>query len=73
MGDLRATLRRIGREDLLIRRSGMLAVRPEEIACDYYRMLRGDGDAVNAYRGEYMSQYSWAELTAGKLWFVNNS
>ena len=32
-----------------------------------------DADAVNAYRGEYMSQYSWAELTAGKLWFVNNS
>ena len=73
VGDLRATLRRIGREDLLIRRSGMLAVRPEGISCDYYRLLRGDGDAVNADRGEYMRQYSWAELTAGKLWFVNNS
>lgn len=33
------------------------------------RMLRGDPEAINAYRGEYMTQYSWAELTAGKLWF----
>ena len=24
---------------------------------------------VNAFRGEYMSNYSWAELTAGKLYF----
>ena len=25
--------------------------------------------AVNAFRGEYMSNYSWAELTAGTLYF----
>jgi len=25
--------------------------------------------AVNAYRGEYMPEYSWAELTAGRLFF----
>jgi len=24
---------------------------------------------VNAYRGEYMLEYSWAELTAGRLFF----
>ena len=33
------------------------------------RMLEGDMAAVNAFRGEYMTNYSWAELTAGTLYF----
>ena len=57
-------------EDLLIRRSGVLAIRAEQINCDYYQMLSGDTDALNAYHGEYMSQYSWAEMTQSKLWFT---
>ena len=44
---------------------------PERIDCDYYRMLAGDMDAVNRFRGEYMAQYSWAELTKGELYFRN--
>lgn len=69
IGDLRATLRRIGMEDLLIRGRGVLAIHTEQIDCDYYQMMCGDVNALNAYHGEYMSQYSWAEMTAGKLWF----
>lgn len=69
ISDLRQTLTRIGREDLIIRRSGRIAIRWEAIDCDYYRMLDGDMDAVNAFRGEYMVQYSWAEMTAGQLAF----
>ena len=69
--DLRETLADIGMEDVLIRENNKWAVRKELLDCDYYRMLTGDSDAVNAYYGEYMSQYSWAELTAGKLYFRN--
>lgn len=69
ISDLRQTLTRIGREDLIIRRSGRIAIRWEAIDCDYYRMLDGDMDAVNDFRGEYMVQYSWAEMTAGQLAF----
>ena len=69
ISDLRQTLTRIGREDLVIRRSGRIAIRREAIDCDYYRMLDGDMDAVNDFRGEYMVQYSWAEMTAGQLAF----
>ena len=47
------------------------AVDTELLDCDYYRMLKGDMDAVNAYQGEYMKQYSWAELTVGRLFFRN--
>ena len=69
VNDLRSTLKKIGMEDLLIRKSGVLAIHADQIDCDYYRMLSGDPDALNTYHGEYMTQYSWAEMTAGKLWF----
>ena len=69
--DLRATLREIGMEDVLIRDRRQLAIRRDKLDCDYYRMLEGDAEAVNAFRGEYMVEYSWAELTTGKLHFRN--
>lgn len=68
-GDLRKTLADIGMEDLLLRRRNQLAIVTELLDCDYYRMLDGDMEAVNAFRGEYMAQYSWAELTKGNLFF----
>ena len=61
----------IGMEDILVRSSGRLAVRREKIPCDYYYMLRGDMDYLNSFRGEYMSQYSWAEGTLGRLIFTH--
>lgn len=67
--DLRATLRSIGMEDILIRERRQLAVRRCLVDCDYYRMLEGDVEAINAYGGVYMAEYSWAELTTGRLQF----
>ncbi len=68
-GDLARTLDKIGQADVLIRRRGMAGVRTDMVDCDYYRMLEGDVSAVNAFRGKYMEQYSWAELTKGSLYF----
>ena len=69
ISDLRATLAEIGMEDVLIRERRQVAVRRSMIDCDYYRMLEGDMTAVNAYHGIYMAEYSWAEMTAGRLAF----
>ena len=69
INDLRTTLRSIGMERLLIRERRQLAIRCDMVDCDYFRMRDGDSAAVNAYNGEYMKQYSWAELTAAKLHF----
>lgn len=69
INDMRGTLRAIGMEDLLVRGHRQVAVRTDLIDCDYYRMLSGEMDAVNSFRGEYMADYSWAELTAAKLFF----
>lgn len=69
--DLRASLREIGMEDVLIRERRQIAIRRELVDCDYYRMLDGDMSAVNAFSGVYMRDYSWAELTNGYLHFNN--
>ena len=69
VSDLRNTLNKIGQGDVLIRRSGELSVRKDLLYCDYYRMLAGDPDAINEFYGQYMQQYSWAELTAGRIFF----
>ena len=69
VGDVRNTLRGIGMEQVLIREKRQLALQRDLIDCDYYRMLEGDMAATNAFRGEYMLDYSWAELTNAKLHF----
>ena len=60
VSDLKASLDRIGMGELLIRRSGQLAVRRDMVDCDYYRMLEGDSAAINSFDGQYMQQYPWA-------------
>ncbi|MBO4914395.1 MAG: winged helix-turn-helix domain-containing protein, partial [Oscillospiraceae bacterium] len=67
--DLRVTLGKIGMEQVLIRERRQIAVRRELLDCDYYRMLAGDIRAVNAFQGQYMIDYSWAELTNAQLHF----
>ena len=67
ISDLRNALKEAGAEDVLVRGRDEIAVVPENIDCDYYRFLDGDPAAVNLYRGEYMSQYPWADMTAGEL------
>lgn len=65
--DLISTLKCYGCEDILLCRRGRLGIVPEQLSCDYYNWRRGDNEGLNAYRGEYMSQYSWSEFFPGKL------
>ena len=67
--DLNLTFRRIGIEDALIRHRGSIAVNRDRFDCDFFRMRRGDADAINSFHGAFMVQYSWAETTAGSLGF----
>ncbi|MCR5487116.1 MAG: hypothetical protein K6F35_06245 [Lachnospiraceae bacterium] len=54
---------------MIIRKYGLLGIDASKIDCDYYAYRDGNPAAVNAFRGEYMSQYSWAEKTLGSLVF----
>ncbi len=67
VADMADSLREAGAGEILIRRPGFYAVDTAKVSCDYYNFCKGDIFAVNSYRGEYMVNYSWAELTAGLL------
>ena len=60
---LRDTLEHNGIADIVEMKRGSLRLRTEMIECDFYRFLKGEIDSVNAYRGEYMNQYPWANMT----------
>jgi two-component SAPR family response regulator len=67
LSDLSHSLTAVGAEEVLIKRRNSFAVAAEKIDCDYYRLLNRDVSAINTYTGEYMTQYSWAEMTLGSL------
>ena len=64
---LRDTLRQAGIGDLLEIRGGTLRIRSERLDCDLYRFIAGEEGALRAYRGEYLSAYSWASQTEAYL------
>lgn len=65
--DLKATLAKADASDVLLKERNHLSVNVDAIDCDYYEFLKGDTKAINAFTGEYMTNYSWAELTVGLL------
>lgn len=65
--DLSATLREANAESIFLKHRNSFAVAVDEFDCDYYEFLQGLPSGVNAYTGEYMSQYSWAEMTLAAL------
>ena len=66
---LRDTLRENGIGDIMEMSKGIIRIRPESFICDAYLFFSGDSDAVNAYRGEYMSAYSWASMTESMMYW----
>lgn len=54
-------------KEIFVKQRGRLGVIPDMVSCDYYEWIDGKPLAINAYTGEYMTQYSWAETTLGDL------
>ena len=65
--DLNDTFTAAGCADVLINEWQRRGIRTDLVDCDYYDWKNGKPWATNAYWGEYMTQYSWAELTHGTL------
>ena len=63
--DLINTLAALGCEDVLIRARGSLGINKARVSCDYYDWIDGVPTAKNAFHGEFMAQYSWAERILG--------
>ena len=67
VSDLKKTLHAAGADDVLFHEKGVLAIFPAKLDCDYYDFNKGVPEAVNSYNGEYMSQYSWSDVTTAHL------
>ncbi len=65
--DLAKTFKAVGEDNILIKSRNAVSVDTSKFDCDFYDCIKGDPAAINEYTGEYMLQYSWAELTGGKL------
>lgn len=67
ISDLKSTLESYNCSDVFVYKRNNFSIDVNKVECDYYKYLEYDASAINSYTGEYMSQYSWAEITNGFL------
>ena len=65
--DLTDILEMAGCGAVLSQQRGSIGIVPELVDCDYFNWCSGKRSGVNAFRGEYMTQYSWGEYTNAML------
>lgn len=65
--NLASTFAKVGADNIFIRGRNTLALNADAIDCDFYDFQRRMPYVVNLYRGEYMAQYSLAEITTSEL------
>ena len=66
---LQESLQEVGAEDILVKTWGHLAVDTSKFHCDSYDYRAGEIYAINCFRGEYMSNYSWAEERSASFYW----
>lgn len=62
-----AALDEVGCKDVLVSKRGSIGVDKDAFSCDYYDWIEGKPSGINAYQGQYMTQYSWGEMTNASL------
>lgn len=69
--ELVTVLERVGAEGILKRGLNSYSVDVEAFSCDLYDYERDNvtPDELNRFQGEYMKQYSWAEVTLAQLFW----
>lgn len=67
IAEINKVLVRCNSSNVLIRNNQNYGVDKTKFECDFYNYLKNDSMAINSYMGEYMNQYSWAELTHAYL------
>lgn len=60
IADIQNTLKDIGLEDIFVKRRNECFIDVSKVECDAYQYKNNNPEAINLYRGEYMSQYPWA-------------
>jgi len=65
--DLIDALAIAGIGNVIIRNRGKIGIDVSKVECDYYTWKKKPVNEREPFEGEYMSQYSWAEYTCGRL------
>ncbi len=68
MKDIQDTFKALGVEEIFNRERAGASIIKDKIRCDYYDYIKGTPEGINAYKGEYMVQYSWADATGSELY-----
>lgn len=63
VSDLIKDLRHAGFYNVIIKQNRQLYINKAAVDCDLYEMQNGNPAAINAYKGEYLIEYSWAEFS----------
>lgn len=65
--ELKQILKNYGIIDILGAKRGSLRVVPDYFECDLYQYLSGSSEFEHLFRGSYLLNYSWGEVTASAL------
>lgn len=65
--ELEETLKKYKIQHILKRPFGSIGISIANITCDYTQWLQNDPKGIRAFYGEYMEQYSWAEVTKAEI------
>ena len=72
ISDLIKTLEQADARNIIIKNRTEMGIDIRTVDCDYFEFLQGNVSHINAFRGEYMSNYSWAELTLSTIQINDN-
>lgn len=64
---LKNTLEEYGISEIIESVDGKRRIKPELIHCDLYDYLSGKDEYRHLFKGSYLTNYSWAEMTLGEL------
>ena len=60
IADIQNTLKKLDCGDVFIKRHNEAYIDVDKVDCDAYEYKKNNPNAIRLYRGEYMTQYSWA-------------
>lgn len=61
VSEVKRAFESVGIYDIIIKVRNSICLNKNIVDCDYYDYIKGIPYAINKFRGEYMSQYSWAD------------
>ena len=65
--DLQNTLTGLKVNDIILKKRGSMAIAMDKVDCDLFEWLAKKKESRYQYLGDYMNQYSWAELVHAEL------